>query len=66
MLFYFSKDVNVTKLKFFDTEIENNLTKSLLFKYDIRESNVEPVFQRSDHYKSAASEANFLIKKRPL
>jgi len=37
MLFYFSKDVNVTKLKFFETEVDENLRKSILWKYDIRE-----------------------------
>jgi len=27
MLFYFSNDANVTKLKFFDTEIDSHLAK---------------------------------------
>lgn len=48
MLFYFSKDVNVTKLKFFESEIDENLKKSILWKYDVREDKVDPVFKRSD------------------
>lgn len=66
MLFYFSKDVNVTKLKFFDTEIDENLKRAILWKYDIRDEGVDPAFQRSDQYKSVQSEVDFLVKRRPL
>ena len=51
MLFYFSKDVNVTKLKFFDSEIDKNLLKALLWKHELPDQEDE-TFKRSDHYKS--------------
>ena len=64
-MFYFSKDVNVTKLKFFDSEIDKNLVRQLLWKHEITEYDDE-TFKRSDHYKNVQSEAKFIVKKKPL